>query len=145
MIPPFDANGNLPQGNHDATWNEFADRFGTTPHRHRLLEGMKKAIDSLQIAGCKLVYIGGSFVTSKEIPNDFDGCWDMQGVDPLLLDPVLLNFRNGRSAQKAKYGGELFPAQLSENKSGKIFLEFLAVNKETGQPKGMVALNLQKD
>jgi len=142
VIPPFDSNGNLPQGIHQATWDELLDRFGTTLHRKRLLRGMKKAIDSLRGAGCRSVFIGGSFVTSKEIPIDFDGCWDMQGVDPTLLDPVLLNFDYGRSAQKTKYGGELFPAQFTENGSGMTFLEFFAVDKETGEPKGIVAISL---
>ena len=145
MIPQFDSNGNLPQGIHQATWHEFIDRFGNTPHRRRLLGGMKKAIDSLRAAGCKSVYIGGSLATSKEIPADFDGCWDIEGVDPTLLDPVLLTFDSGRSVQKTKYGGELFPAQFTENGSGKTFLEFFAVDKETGDPKGIVALNLQGD
>lgn len=143
MIPPFEYNGNLPQGIHWATWHEFADRFGGTSHRRRLIRGLKKAIDSLRSAGCKSVYIDGSFVTSKANPVDFDGCWDMEGVDPSLLDPALLNFNNGRSIQKWKYMGELFPAQFTENGSGKIFLEFFSVDKETGNPKGIVALNLR--
>jgi len=70
---------------------------------------LKKAIDSLRSAGCKSVYIDGSFVTSKANPVDFDGCWDMDGVDPSLLDPALLDFNLGRSVQKWKYMGELFP------------------------------------
>lgn len=98
----------------------------------------------MRFAGCRFVYIDGSFITSKEIPNDFDGCWNMEGVDPLLLDPVLSNFDSARSAQKAKYGGELFPAQFTENGSGKTFLEFFAIDKETGEPKGIIMINLQE-
>lgn len=144
MIPPLNSKGNLPPGIHQATWIELFDRFGITPHRRRLLNGLKKAIDALRFAGCKFVYIDGSFVTSKEIPNDFDGCWNMEGVDPLLLDPILLNFNSGRSAQKAKYGGELFPAQFTENGAGKTFLEFFAIDKDTGEPKGIIMINLQE-
>ena len=48
------------------------------------------AIDSLRRAGCRTVYIDGSFATSKEIPNDFDVCWDEEDVAPELPDPVLL-------------------------------------------------------
>jgi hypothetical protein len=143
MIPSFDSNGNLPRGVHWATWQEFAERFGTTPYRRWLLQGLKKAIDSLRLAGCNSIYIDGSFVTTKEIPADFDGCWDLVGVDISLLDPVLLDFNSGRLAQKAKYGGELFPAQFTENGSGKTFLEFFMNDKETGEGKGIVALNLQ--
>lgn len=89
------------------------------------------------------VYIDGSFVTTKEIPADFDGCWDLEGVDISLLDPVLLDFDSGRLTQKAKYGGELFPAQFTENGAGKTFLEFFKSDKETGDAKGIVAFNLQ--
>ena len=143
MIPMFDSNGNLPAGVHWVTWREFTERFGATPYRRRLLHGLKKAIDSLQLAGCKSVYIDGSFVTTKEIPADFDGCWNLEGVDISLLDPVLLDFNSGRLAQKAKYGGELFPAQFTENGSGKTFLDFFTSDKETGDAKGIVALNLR--
>ena len=143
MIPKFDSNGNLPPGIHSATWDEFAKRFGTTPYRMRLLKGLKKAIDSLRLAGCKSVYIDGSFVTKKEIPADFDGCWDLNGVNITLLDPVLLDFDSGRLAQNAKYGGEIFPAQFTENGSGKTFLEFFETDKKTGGPKGIVFLDLQ--
>jgi hypothetical protein len=143
MIPRFNSKGNLPPGIYSATWQEFAERFGINPYRRRLLQGLKNAIVSLQLAGCKSVYIDGSFVTTKEIPADFDGCWDLEGVDVSLLDPVLLDFHSGRLAQKAKYGGELFPAQFTENGSGKTFLDFFANDKETGDAKGIVALNLQ--
>jgi hypothetical protein len=143
MIPRFDTKGNLPRGIHLATWKEFAERFGTNLYRRRLLQGLKKAINSLQLAGCKSIYIDGSFITTKEIPADFDGCWDLEGVDISLLDPVLLDFDSGRLAQKAKYGGELFPAQFTENGSGKTFLEFFASDKETGDAKGIVAFDLQ--
>jgi hypothetical protein len=79
---------------------------------------------ALQSAGCRTVYIDGSFVTTKLVPNDFDACWDIEGVDPESLDPVLLIFDEGRATQKAKYLGELLPAQLSESDSGGTFLDF---------------------
>ena len=144
MIPPFDDSGNLPPGVHEATWDEFADRFGITPQRRALLAGLYSALQVLQSAGCRAVYIDGSFVTNKLVPNDFDACWDIEGVDPDQLDPVLLTFDDRRAAQKAKYLGELFPAQLTEGGSGGSFLEFFQVDKETGNPKGIVALDLRR-
>ena len=56
-------------------------------------------------AGCRTVYLNGSFVTSKTFPNDYDACWEEAGVDPAALDPVLLTFDPGRATQKAKYMG----------------------------------------
>jgi hypothetical protein len=143
MIPPFDAIGNLPPGVHWATWQELADRFGKTPHRRRFLAGLKAALDSEREAGCRTVYIDGSFVTAKQVPNDFDACWDIDGVDPGLLDPILLIFDYGRAAQKVKYLGELFPAQFNEGDSGTTFLEFFQIDKESGHSKGIIAIGLR--
>ena len=111
MILTLQENGNLPSGIHWAKWEEFETRFGTNPHRRKLLKGLKAAITALRKAGCRIIYIDGSFVTAKELPNDFDGCWSIEGVNADLLDPVFLDFSDGRAAQKAKYQGELFPAE----------------------------------
>jgi hypothetical protein len=145
MIPDFDRNGNLPAGVHMATWQEFSDRFGFTVYRQELLLGLRSALISLQTAGCKVVYIDGSYVTDKEIPADFDGCWDTNGVDKSLVDPILLDFRSGRWAQKAKYHGELFPASFIESMSGQTFLNFFMTDKRTGSSKGIIALDLQRE
>jgi hypothetical protein len=145
MIPPFSQNGLLPPGIHKAeTWREFVERFGHTSHRQKLLLGMKSGLESLKQAGCEFVYVDGSFVTEKEIPNDFDICWDIDGVNVDLLDPILLIFDNGRFAQKIKYFGEFFPAQTVEVGIGRTFLEFFQIDKATGTPKGIVALNLRE-
>jgi len=104
---------------------------------------------NLKSAGCRRAYLDGSFVTDKEAalglpPNDYDGCWDISGVDPTKLDPVLLDFSKGRAAHKAKFLGELFLAQTPDGVTGKIFLEFFQIDKQTGNPKGIVAIDLGK-
>jgi hypothetical protein len=142
MITAFKTDGNLPPGVHWATWQEFVERFGATPHRQQLLKKLKSAIDLLSKAGCQVIYIDGSFVTSKENPDHYDCCWDITGVDPYLLDPILLNFNNGQAAQKIKYLGKLFPAQVQKGIAGKTYLEFFQVDKNTGKQKGIVAIDL---
>lgn len=142
MIPEFEEDGSLPPGFHWATWDEIVRRFGYTAHRRNLLAGLQYAIDALRVAGCHTVFLDGSFVTAKHAPNDFDACWDPQGVDPGLLDPLLLDFRNGRAAQKAFFGGELFPAHLREGASSSSFLAFFQTAKETGATKGIVAIRI---
>lgn len=141
LIPELDAlTGNLPPGVHDATWDELVDAFGFNGRRAELLQGLRAALESLARAGCKRAYIDGSFVTAKERPGDFDGCWETPGVDPTLLDPELLDFREARAAQKAKYGGELFPANGTADPAGRAFLEFFQIDRE-GRPKGIVAID----
>jgi hypothetical protein len=89
------------------------------------------------------MYLDGSFVTEKIHPNDFDGCWDAANVDVTLLDPVLLNFDNGRDAQKRKYRGEMFIAN-GWNLGVGTFLDFFQREKHTGLPKGIVGVDLQQ-
>lgn len=110
-----------------------------------LLAGMKRMLLSLKRAGGKTAFINGSFVTTKEEPGDYDGCWARSGVDLAFLknnDPVLLDFKNKRAAQKLKYGGEMFPAEMVEGQSGQIFLEFFTRDKNTGDPKGIIEIDL---
>jgi hypothetical protein len=73
---------------------------------------------------------------------DFDACWDVQNVDDAKLDPVFWDFSRGRAAQKQRFLGELFPAQLPEGATGRTFVDFFQVNKMSGQPKGILAIGL---
>lgn len=116
-------------------------RFGRTPRRLALLTGLKAALDALRAAGCSRAYIDGSFVTAKVEPADFDGCWETDGVDPNLLDPVLLMFDRGRRAQKAKYGGELFPSDWPADPAGTTYLRFFQRDRND-EAKGIIAINL---
>lgn len=115
-------------------------RFGLTAHRRRLLSGLKGALDQFSAAGCVSFFLDGSFVTAKDHPGDYDACWDVVGVDPAMLDPVFYDFtdfKRAREAQKRKYFGEFFPAQLPEgyleNNSSTSFrrIRLLAVLKES--------------
>jgi hypothetical protein len=136
VIPPFDpATGNLPPGVQEVVWEEFVARYGSTPHRLALLAGLKAALDALHAAGCRRAYVDGSFVTAKAQPGDFDGCWEVDGVDLARLDPVLVTFANRRTAQKRQYGGEMFPSDWAANANGTNFLIFFQRDKDAGQPK----------
>lgn len=146
VIPAPDNDGNLPAGVHQATWDELAFAFGTTPHRKKLLDGLYRAAQQLKRAGCETLYVDGSFVTTKDTPGDFDGCWDPNGVDGSRLDPVLLDFRPGRISQKVKYHGELFPSteRAEAQPPYRTFLDFFQKDKNTDQPKGIIAIDLRR-
>ncbi len=145
MIPSFNSDDNLPAGIHRIDWNAFSVAFGTSAHRSQLILGLAAAIVPLRQAGCMRLYIDGSFVTAKVVPNDYDVAWDPLGVDLLLLksiEPLFFDFTNARAAQKAKYFGEFFPSSASADPAGRTFLEFFQVDKNTGNQKGIVALDL---
>ena len=118
------------------------DRYAITEHRAQLLDGFRRAIASLRVAGCARVYLDGSFVTDKETPGDFDVCWEVSGVDPALLDPELLDFSDRRAAQRARYGGELFPAQAAAETGGTAFLDYFQRDRDTAEAKGIIALDI---
>ena len=104
--------------------------------------GLLDAARLLARANCKKLYVDGSFVSEKLFPGDFDACWDAVGVDVNRLDPVFLDFSNRRSAQKARFRGELFISSTTADAAGNTFLRFFQIDKSSGAPKGIVVLDL---
>lgn len=141
MLPPFDPlTGRLPDGVYEVEWQEVVERFGWNIRRRQLLDGLAEAIEILAAAGCRRMWLNGSFVTAKDEPGDFDACWDPDGVDLDALDPILFDLSGGRSAQKERFGGELFP-NVTETGSGLVFAEFFRNERDIGR-KGIVVLRI---
>jgi len=143
VLPDFDGDGALPLGIHVASWDEIVERFGWTAHRMDLLAGLSDVLAALSSAGCRLAYLDGSFVTDKEVPGDYDLCWEMDGVDMHKLDPIVLDVAPPRAAQQARYRGDILPNVL-EGSSGAPFVDFFRQNKITGGSKGIVAINIEE-
>jgi predicted nucleotidyltransferase len=74
MLPPFNADGNLPEGIHQATNDEVLARFATMTARRQWLGERLHSLLVLAKATGKLerVFLWGSFVTDKPLPNDLD-------------------------------------------------------------------------
>jgi len=143
VLPVFHPDsGRLPPGERVASWDEVVERFGWTQRRRRLLDGLAEAIELLAEAGCRQIWLNGSFVTAKDEPGDFDACWDTDGLDLDSLDPVLLDLSNHRAAQRTRFGGELFP-NVIESHSGLSFAEFFQNERDTNR-KGIVVIHLSK-
>jgi hypothetical protein len=64
------------------------------------------------------------------------------GVDSARLDAELLDFSDARAAQKARYGGELFRVETGAEPAGTTFLDYFQCDRESGEPKGIVAIAL---
>jgi hypothetical protein len=141
MIPTVDpATGYLPPGLHAAPWKEIPPAFGVNSHRAGLVKGLLLALFNLAGAGCQIVLLDGSFISGKPLPQDYDATWEPRGVDPTLLDPVLLDFSRGRAAMKAKYGGEFFPAS-GVAAPGVLYREFFQKDR-SGVAKGILQIDL---
>jgi hypothetical protein len=130
-IPPFNELGYLPPGTYEIAWPELMERFATNPQRLKLAMGLAAALRKLAMAGCRRVLIGGSFVTSKEHPNDFDGWHESFGLDLDILDPLFLE---DVELQMEVFGGTLFSPPSYEG--------FFQTDRE-GRPKGAIVLDPQ--
>jgi len=146
MIPPTNDHGTLPIGQHRCDWAELVSCFGQGGRRQKLLEGLNAGLKILRQAGCRTVYIDGSFVTTKLLPNDIDVVYEAgepELIRLLELDPILLDFSNRRFQQKKKYGTEFFLADTPCNPQGDTFLNFFQKDRD-GIPKGILILNLEE-
>lgn len=74
MLPAFNAVGNLPEGIHRATLDEVRARFAATSARRQWLGERLRSLLTLAESTGKLerVFLWGSFVTDKPLPNDLD-------------------------------------------------------------------------
>src|SRR4051812_39048040 len=75
-IPSLDSNGLLPGGIHDCKLDEIRARFGSfqmSDRRPKLFEQLVALVTELKSAAIsKTLLIDGSFITSKNDPNDID-------------------------------------------------------------------------
>lgn len=142
MIPEFDESGRLPPGVYWATWTEIVTRYATSTHRRDLLDGLLDALRALKTAGCRIAYLDGSFVTAKEHPGDFDVCWEPAGVILDRLDAELKDFSDKCAAQKARYGGELYPADWAAEPGGMRFRDYFQRDVISKQAKGVIAVDV---
>lgn len=146
MLPKFNSAGNLPAGIHEATLVEIEERFTVNTIRKVHFLHLKLLISDLKKIGCKTIYIDGSFITRKILPKDIDVCWDRTGVNLVVasyLMPILWDLSPyGRKAQKKKYHSDVFPADIMELSSSKLFLDFFQHDKNTGTPKGIIKLEI---
>ncbi len=107
--------------------------------------GLERGIAELTRAGCKQIFLDGSYVTAKPEPQDYDLCWDPTDVDPKLLDPILWhpNFlKHPRTEQQQNYFGDYFQSSIFNGNSAQTFLDFFQIDKHSGQPKGIINIRL---
>lgn len=135
MIPALTADGVLPKGEHPATWEEFRDRFCTSEQRRIIFSRLLPALEHLRDASVTVVWIGGSLVTDRDTPSDFDLCFPVEEPELAKLDPTLLSLK--KSAIHARFGGDMFPT----HPVGLDFRTFFSRDRD-GRPVGTVRLGL---
>lgn len=105
--------------------------------------GLEKLVRHLESVGCTAIYVDGSFITTKERPNDYDACWNIDGVKIEKVDKILLNFSDeGKVEMQKEYGGDIRPGACSPVESKATYLEFFQTDRN-GNRKGIVKLTLR--
>ena len=111
MLPEFTQKGLLPAGVHRATLEEFEQRFIYFDHsdrRYRLFDKFRELHRQARGSGIvQRMLVGGSFVTSKPEPNDFD-C--ILVVDPAVQNRNLLPTEynlDSRTRARRLFGGDV--------------------------------------
>ncbi|MCH8314322.1 MAG: hypothetical protein IID17_15205 [Nitrospinae bacterium] len=132
----------LRPGIHEFSLQKIKKDYCFNSQRLALFQGLKDVVKNLKSAGVADIYIDGSFVSDKELPNDIDGCWlPTPSLKTKKIDPVLLDFSNGRKKMKEKYGVDFFLANVIEGSSGEPFLEFFQTDRD-GNRKGIIKIKL---
>jgi hypothetical protein len=149
LIPALDeATGGLPPGDHPATLEEVAKRFGFTPRRRWLIKGLRIAVNAFWAAGIQEIFVDGSFCTNKRDPGDIDGYWVepdagvYDRVDPYWIDFTLVpvpQIGKWRWRMWAEHGVEFFihPAMDAAPNIG--FPEFFRMDRD-GRPRGVIQI-----
>ncbi len=73
-LPDFNSEGDLPEGVHQATFDEIVSRFGVgTRQRQIVLARLTRVLEVAKATGkLERLVIFGSFITNKSHPNDVD-------------------------------------------------------------------------
>lgn len=135
----------LPIGIHEASMEEIKDSFAFNSRRRALFDGLLHASEELAVAGCPRIYVDGSYVTSKPIPQDFDVCYELGEINRVVLNPVFFEFQEGCAAQKREYGGEFFPISTHTDGTRCYLLDFFQGIRGTDSKKGLVAVALSRN
>jgi hypothetical protein len=105
VIPEFDDNGNLPPGVHEATVKDVEQRFAYNTKRKVLFARLFEVCEILGGANCPRLYLDGSFITKKEEPNDYDLCYEWEGM---VHTSEFEQFLRNRKTAKERYLGDIF-------------------------------------
>ena len=109
MTLKFNKNGNLPI-DVTLTAGQFKTNFGYNSQRKKQIEHLLTIAKILALLGCTEMYLGGSFVTTKALPNDLDVCFDATVLDVAALwknNPALVS-AEGRKKTLDSFGIHIF-------------------------------------
>jgi len=140
MIPEFYDGEFLPDGDHDATWTEVRQRFGSGETRRHLCDQMSRFIQTARGCGFKEVYLFGSFISGKDIPGDIDLMWVYRGDYDTLRPECkeLLDYGRMKERNWDMWCSSDDPVNV------KYLLDGWRKNKTRTKQRGIIKIDLEK-
>lgn len=148
MIPAFNQYSWLPDGIHDCTLDEAAERFGAFRATDRRSQLWKRFVDFMAEAkSCdflEAVLVDGSFVTAKPAPNDIDIVVVLSAHHDLTADlqPSDYNILSKHRVHR-RFGFDLLVARAGSEEYRRYVAFFQQVRLDPGRKKGILRLWLR--
>jgi hypothetical protein len=141
-LPAFNEEGDLPPGLHPATLSEVVERFGQgSIQRSAVAERLKRVYELVTSTGQLARFVVfGSFVTTKQDPNDVDIVLLMEDTFDLtsVTGEAALPFQHLEA--EAHFGASIFWTRRSGAIGGEqAMLEYWQARREGGQ-RGIVEI-----
>ena len=147
MIPPFNQYGCLPEGIHDCTIDEVAERFGafqTSDRRPQLCARFTEFMRELKTCDfMEAVLVDGSFVTSAPEPNDIDLVLVVASSHDFSTDlpPGIYNLLAHRRVRR-QFGFDIVVIKSDSENLEQAVAFFQQVKQRPGIKKGILRINL---
>lgn len=144
-LPDFREDGWLPEGHHNASWEEVEEKFGGSlgSRRERVLSGLLDWKNKLLAKGISgFVVLDGSFVSAKANPGDFDVLIVMDDQVRGLLENDVEAQRLVEYSWCKKVGFDMLPFFASTISQNPGFLEVWDEDSRTGVKKGVLEVAL---
>lgn len=122
------------------TYEELVFHFGTNPRR---IEQLKNALHFFHVfksCGCQTVYIDGSFVSKKRLPEDIDLCFDITHLDAENIERNFPEFFDIHEIARIHKDLQCHIFYFSD--TYKRLFDLLAEDRD-GNLKGFIKLNLK--
>jgi len=147
MIPPLNEHGCLPEGIHDCTVDEAAERFGgfqISDRRPQLWARFTQFVREARACGLiEAVLVDGSFVTAKPEPVDLDLLLVVSADHDFSADfqPREYNVLSKRRINR-RYGFDVLVARADSEEYRRYLGFFQQVRLEPGRKKGILRISL---
>lgn len=144
MIPEADEDGVLPTGEHEATMEEVQAYYCSNKCRELIFSGLVLLIAHLRSIGCRIIYIGGAFISGKSKPK-FAVVWWEDGTHIEWdgeTDIELLMESDPRFRQHMAYRAKVYPLSPLGGIASPLFKAVLLTNSETGRSGGIIKIKI---